>query len=160
MKPESDFTEKQKRCQSCIKYAHDYYQKNKEKEKSRAKKSQVKMGREKINAYKRDLNRRNPENYILQGAKQRAKRNGSPFNLTHEDIIIPKYCPVLGCELKMSDEQPSACSPSIDKIVPELGYVKGNVKIISWRANDVKGNATIEELKKVIEYMIQEKNST
>lgn len=41
-------------------------------------------------------------------------------------------------------------SPSIDRIIPELGYTKGNIRVISNRANLLKSNATIEELQKVI----------
>jgi hypothetical protein len=156
MKNTSDFEDGQKKCRTCKKYVLDYYEKNKSKEIARAIKSQKNQGRDVINAYKRELNRRNPENYILQGARQRAKKDGLPFDLTRDDIIIPTICPVLGCELKMSSGKPSNCSPSIDRIQPELGYVKGNVRIISWRANDVKGNATIEELQKILAYMISE----
>jgi hypothetical protein len=38
------------------------------------------------------------------------------------------------------------------------GYVKGNIKIISWRANEIKRNATLEEMEKVYNYMLDEAN--
>lgn len=42
---------------------------------------------------------------------------------------------------------PNEDSPSIDKVIPELGYVRGNVWVISNKANRIKNNATLEELK-------------
>ena len=41
-------------------------------------------------------------------------------------------------------------SYSLDKIIPELGYVKGNVWIISNKANAIKSNASLEELKLLV----------
>lgn len=43
-------------------------------------------------------------------------------------------------------------SPSLDKIVPELGYVKGNIVVVSLRANQIKSDATIEELQAVAKF--------
>ena len=40
-------------------------------------------------------------------------------------------------------------SPSLDRIFPESGYTKGNVRVISWRANWIKNNSTIEEIEKL-----------
>lgn len=98
--------------------------------------------------------------YILRRAKTRAKKNNIPFDIDVEDIIIPKYCPVFGLELKSKlgtrqGHGPNDNSPSIDRVNPELGYVKGNVRIISHKANTIKNNATIEDLRKVILYMEQ-----
>ena len=89
----------------------------------------------------------------MYGAKGRAKKLGLEFNLTIEDIIIPEFCPVLGIKLKQSFGNLSDASPSLDRIVPELGYVKGNVKVISNRANTIKNNATLSELEKIAEYV-------
>ena len=36
--------------------------------------------------------------------------------------------------------------PSIDRIIPELGYVRGNIRTISLRANILRSNATFEEI--------------
>ena len=45
-------------------------------------------------------------------------------------------------------------SPTLDRIVPELGYVPGNVAVISWKANRLKGNNTDPELfEKVAKYI-------
>jgi hypothetical protein len=89
---------------------------------------------------------------ILSRVKCRAKKFGLPFDLGEEDIVIPEFCPVLGLTLQRSTGRGNwkDSSPSLDRIVPKLGYVKGNVRIISARANLLKSNATIEELEKVL----------
>jgi len=76
-------------------------------------------------------------------AKRRARYNNLPFNLEISDIIIPEYCPLLN--IKMEYNTPYA--PSLDRIIPELGYTKGNVIVISRKANTMKNNATLEQLK-------------
>jgi len=44
-------------------------------------------------------------------------------------------------------------SPSIDRIVPALGYVRGNVALLCWRCNNLKRDATAAELQKVVDWM-------
>jgi len=90
---------------------------------------------------------------MLTCARRRAKVAGLPFNLTVGDIIIPEYCPVLGIKLEPGSKKYHAASPSLDRIVPEKGYVKGNVAVISFRANRLKGDGTIEELERVISWL-------
>jgi hypothetical protein len=101
----------------------------------------------KINEYARKYKRRNIEQAMLSGAKARAKENGLQFNIDLNDVIVPEICPVLG--LKISIDGPKDTSPSLDRIVPERGYTKGNVRVISWRANWIKNNATPDEIEKL-----------
>ena len=71
------------------------------------------------------------------------------FNITIEDINIPEKCPVLGIPLvlhKGEGKGPKYDSPSVDRIDSNLGYVKGNVRVISWRANTLKSNANYTEI--------------
>lgn len=95
--------------------------------------------------YKADERRRIPDRTLLRSAKARAKRKGLPFNITVEDIVIPTHCPLLGIPLA-SGRKTTPNSPSLDRMIPRLGYVKGNVWVISHRANAIKHNATLEEL--------------
>lgn len=91
---------------------------------------------------------------ILSRVKFRAKEYGLDFNLDIEDIIIPSNCPVLGMPLVMQVGKGRGLhpdSPSLDRINPKLGYVKGNVRIISSRANLLKNNATVAELASVLD---------
>jgi len=82
----------------------------------------------------------------------RAKKRGVPFDLTVEDIVIPSHCPCLNIPLKKGIGERTDNSPSIDCIIPELGYVKTNVQVISWRANHLKSDGTREELRKVADF--------
>lgn len=108
--------------------------------------------------YQREYYKRFPENYILWGIKHRCDKTGLPFNLTKEDIVIPDKCPVFGIPLYRNSGKSSASSnsPSVDRIIPALGYIKGNVQIISMKANLMKGNATIEELKQFANWVLKE----
>lgn len=92
---------------------------------------------------------------IWCGAKKRALLKGFEFNLEVEDIPeIPKYCPILGIEIKANIiGQPLDSSPSLDRIDSKKGYIKGNIQIISNRANRIKADATIEELDKLINFL-------
>ena len=95
----------------------------------------------------------NPKIGLMHGAKTRAKKLGLDFNLTYEDIVIPEFCPILGTKLERGEGKPTPNSPTLDRIIPSLGYVKGNVRVISHRANTIKNDATIEELEAVIRYI-------
>jgi hypothetical protein len=95
----------------------------------------------------------NPEKSLCVSAKNRARIQKVPFDLVPEDIIIPEVCPVFGITLKISEGKRTDNSPSLDKIIKEKGYVKGNISIISWRANRLKSDASREELEKLLEYV-------
>lgn len=100
----------------------------------------------------------NPESYILSRTKGAAKRQGIPFDLEKQDIIIPEVCPVLGIPLfrNIGGKGMIPNSPSIDRIIPELGYTKGNIQIISQRANVMKNDATLEELERFANWVLNE----
>lgn len=100
---------------------------------------------------------KNPEKMMLRSAKHRAKVKGLPFNIELSDIIIPEFCPVLGLELKANAGAGGAKrnSPSLDRIIPSLGYVKGNVQVISNAANLLKGDSTAEEMLLFAEWVFQ-----
>ncbi len=109
----------------------------------------------KLNEYSKEYyekRRKNDLNSdIFYRVRSRAKKAGIPFNLTPDDIVIPAVCPVLGIRIQANDKKgPLPSSPSLDRIRPALGYVKGNVRVISNRANTLKCDATVEELEKVL----------
>ena len=78
-------------------------------------------------------------------ARQRAARRGLPFDLDVNDVVVPSICPALGVPLVIG-EMRSPYSPSLDRIRPALGYVRGNTRVISDKANRLKGALDIEGL--------------
>lgn len=102
-----------------------------------------------------DYKKNNPEKFWLTQIKTRAKKRNLEFNLTEEDFVVPDICPVLSIPLVRAEGRVTDCSPTMDRIVPELGYVKGNVIIVSWLANRIKNNADIETLCKVGDFYRQ-----
>lgn len=87
--------------------------------------------------------------------KHRALKSGITFNLEPEDIVIPDVCPVLGIPLhrNVGGKSSSDNSPSIDRVIPELGYTKGNIQVISQKANRMKNDALPDELRKFAEWV-------
>ena len=103
-----------------------------------------------INEARRVRHVEQPALSMLREAKRRARRKNIPFDLRLFDIHIPTTCPVLGIPIFVSGGVVTQNSPSIDRIVPCLGYVRGNVRVISFRANSLKQDATCEELQLVL----------
>ena len=137
--------------EKCHECRRTEYKLNKETELERAKKYYSEHKQE-IKEKAKSRRRNNLEKDMWNSAKRRAQNKGIPFSITIEDIVIPKKCPVLGIPLAVGDMTPSSNSPSLDRIIPQKGYVKGNIIVISNKANTIKNNATVEEIKKVAEF--------
>lgn len=84
-------------------------------------------------------------------AKYRAKKKCIEFSIEITDIVIPEFCPVLGLKLENGSGKGKFAnnSPSLDRIDSSKGYTKGNVRVISWRANSLKKDATFHEIEKI-----------
>ena len=91
--------------------------------------------------------------HMITRAKRRADKKNLPFNISSADLYIPDICPVLGIRIQIGKTAPIDSSPSLDRKDGNKGYVKGNVFVISNRANRIKNDATKEELKRVYDYM-------
>lgn len=98
----------------------------------------------------RDLRwrRKSFENYMWRSLKNRCKQETKDFNLDLEDIIIPEYCPYLQVPITkiLGEGRKQPYNPSVDRIDPTKGYIKGNIQIISEKANRMKQDASKEEL--------------
>lgn len=95
--------------------------------------------------------KRSSEYNLYMHAKQRAKKEKIPLNISVEDIHIPKFCPLLGLRLEpCRGLGPNDTSPTLDKIKPHLGYTKGNVWVISNKANRAKSNLSLAELESLV----------
>ena len=101
----------------------------------------------------RQKHKLDPRQGMLSDAKKRSRQQKIPFSLTLDDIIVPTICPVLGTILMVGKGKVTPDSPSLDRLRPELGYIRGNVAVISYRANRIKNDATYDELLRLVDYM-------
>lgn len=110
----------------------------------------------KIEKYKKHCGERQ---YIIKAmfrnAQRRAKKQNIPFDINIDDIIMPDVCPILGIPLIKGTNKLIPNSPSLDRIIPEKGYVKGNVCVISHKANTIKSYLTKELLLNILKYIEQ-----
>ena len=80
-----------------------------------------------------------------------------PFDLTIDDIVIPAKCPVFGIALHRNSGPEAKIklnSPTIDRTIPSKGYVRGNINIISNKANLMKGSRPMDELKMFAKWIL------
>lgn len=99
---------------------------------------------------------KNPKKYMLSRARGRAKQEGIPFEITVDDFEIPEFCPIfpsLRLEFGKGRASRPDNTPTLDKIVPSKGYVRGNVAVISMRANRLKSDSSVEDLQAILEWM-------
>lgn len=152
-------------------YHRAYYRKNREKklaesneraasrkkEKAEYDRARREADGESMRAYDKERYlkvRRWSVDYMFHRAKSRAAKKGIPFSITKDDIIIPVKCPALGIPLfGRSGSGYGENSPSLDKIIPHLGYVPGNVIVISGKANMIKCNASPQEIYAVARWL-------
>jgi len=98
-------------------------------------------------------------NMLLNASKQRARNKNREHTITVEDIkaIYPTdgCCPIFGMKLEFNTAGFRENSPSIDRIDSTKGYTPDNIQIISWKANRIKGYASIQELEMLLAYLTQ-----
>lgn len=98
------------------------------------------------NANHRIYRVRYPEKLLVTLAKQRSKRYGVPFNITAEYIksCVPSdgCCPVTLQPFECGAGKVGPRSMTLDRIIPELGYIPGNILVVSHLANTIKSNCT------------------
>jgi hypothetical protein len=107
---------------------------------------------EKHIAYVKKWQNNNPKKTMLSSARSRARKKGIEFNLSVDDFEIPSHCPVFGFELVKNDGHVSYNSACLDRIDVTQGYIKGNVIVVSDKANRIKSDATIAEIEAVLEF--------
>lgn len=127
-----------------------YYQRNKERILAKAKLSSKDFydsNRVEILSRAKKSREKHYEKSLFRQVKSRCERNGIPFNIDLSDIVIPEFCPLLKVKLTRTQGQGRVDSnASVDRINPSLGYTKGNIQILSLKANTMKQNASQEEL--------------
>ena len=93
---------------------------------------------------------------FLAKTKERAKAQNLPHNidLEHLESIATDECPVFKTPFVWGQGNGAhPYRPSVDRIIPELGYVKGNVAFISLKANTIKQDVTEKELYAVADWL-------
>ncbi len=125
--------------------------------------------REQRREYKRDLvldlktrRDKHPNYTMYAAAKQRAREKGLDFDLELDSFTIPTLCPLLGIPLVKGVGIGSCTdnSPSLDKIDPSKGYTEDNVWVVSRRANTIKNDATVSELRLIADNLEKLLDST
>lgn len=95
---------------------------------------------------------------FLSKAKERATEKNLPIDLDVDylESIATEYCPVFKTNFVWGftgNGRDNVYGPSLDRVIPELGYVKGNVVFISVVANNIKQNVTEKELYAVADWL-------
>ncbi|MBP1060021.1 hypothetical protein JOE51_001488 [Bradyrhizobium japonicum] len=75
-----------------------------------------------------------PRKAMLRNAQRAARRFNVPINITVDDIVMPARCPAFDIPLERSNGVAGEASPSVLRVEPELGYVKGNIIVVSAKA--------------------------
>lgn len=94
-----------------------------------------------------------PSRLLHKMAKKNAREKGLAFEIAPTDLPVPTTCPVLGIALSFTPGKRTWATPSVDRVDPAQGYIPGNVRVISWRANRLKWDSTLAELEAVVRYM-------
>ena len=135
-------------CKACARMRNAQWQQNNWKKLTAA-------GKERSN--KKRL--RDPRKAVFKSVRDRARARGMEFNLEINNFEIPLLCPILGIPLKSNmganrgqGLKIKDASPSVDRIDNSRGYTKDNIVIVSYRANRIKSDATIEELRRIVEF--------
>lgn len=143
-------------------YYRQYYAKNREKIRERIRNKHPRKT-PKLSAEARKLKKTNDTikakygtkegrlKFLLFKAKTRAKEKNIEFSISYKDLDIPELCPLLEIPIvwNVRTGRPTENSPSVDRIDNSKGYVKGNVWVISMRANFLKNSSSPKELEKL-----------
>jgi len=98
-------------------------------------------------------------NDMRESARQRARKYNVPYDIKVKDLreIITERCPILGIKFELNKQEGKALnnwqtSPSLDRIVPDKGYTKDNIIIVSMMANSIKNQATPLQIRQVADF--------
>ncbi len=113
-----------------------------------------------INQWMNGYYRSKPAELMLRRAKARAKKEGFDFDLSLEDILpLPEVCPVFGVALRVTVGPQDPFAYSLDRVDNDRGYVRGNVAVMSYRANRLKNDGTAAEHEAIAAWMRRQVSS-
>jgi len=93
----------------------------------------------------------------FRGSKQRAKKRNTPFTLTKEwcEARWTGCCELTGIKFILSTKRsPFLFSPSLDQIIPGLGYTPENSRFVLHAINALKGEGTDEQMFEIANALI------
>lgn len=107
-----------------------------------------------ISKKRKKNHKKDPRIRLREHARRRALDKGIEFDLkTYKDVPkVPMFCPALGIPLYVGEGVCTSNSPSLDRIDNNRGYVKGNVHVISLKANQSKSNLSFIEFQKLYKF--------
>jgi hypothetical protein len=115
----------------------------------------------KAKAHATQWRKSNPFDFVCNHVKAQANLIAVPFDLTSEYLqeIWTGICPVFNTQIVIGYKRDQSDArhkmASLDRKIPHLGYIKGNVQWISYLANAMKQNATPEELKQFAMWILK-----
>lgn len=94
---------------------------------------------------------------LIYQSQARARKKNLEHTITEQDLIelwpFNNKCPIFGIPLEWNDRGFRETSPSIDRIDNTKGYTRDNIQIISFKANWIKGHASLEDLEILVNYL-------
>ena len=116
--------------------------------------------KERYAQWQRNWRANNPRECLVIAAKARAKKRGLPFSIVVADVDWVTHCPIFGLELDYCTTptgERKNCKrdnfATIDRKEPALGYVPGNVFVLSYKANRLKQDLTLEVMERIAAYI-------
>lgn len=104
------------------------------------------------NSARKTSSQKTPERrlaWALRTIKIKSQQRNIPFGIVLDEFLpIPRVCPIFATPMNYDGNRDSV--PTFDRLIPKLGYISGNVRLISHRANRIKSDATLEELKRMV----------
>ena len=146
------------------KYLKEYRKKRRQEYSKEYNKKYYLINKEKIikqtTENKKRIAKEDPVYSLFVRAKERAKKRNILFDIDKEYLksIYPKNnrCPILNIDFQLGFlneiKKNKDYAPSLDRIIPDKGYVKGNLVIVSFIANRVKNNVSVETLEKIVNF--------
>jgi len=101
---------------------------------------------------------------IWKRAKDRACKKNLDFSITREQVVSwlnIGICQATGLKLNLEfgKETLNPLGPSLDRINPKLGYIVGNVRMVSWIFNRAKGDGSDDDVWLLAEALNAVKNT-
>lgn len=115
----------------------------------------VPLTKEERQQWYREMKERRPFYHRYHTVRSISQQKRLPFNLTEEYLqsLWTGYCAISGQPVHLDTTRNNEWHAELDRTVPEIGYVQGNVDWLSRKFNRLKSNATVEDTELVLAYL-------